>query len=70
MGEFYVYVKVISGRESERQLLRLLRRHRDRILAVALVVAAESQQQLGGLAKAYQLRPLRLPASLLLEDEG
>ena len=57
------------GPQELRLLWRLLRRHGSRVLAVALVVELDPGQA-GGLAKGYGLRPLRLPASLLLEDGG
>ena len=46
-------VKAFVYRGAPAQLIRLLRRHRNRVLAVVVIMEFESGSQAGGVAKAY-----------------
>ena len=56
------------GREAQRRLHRLLRRHGSRILVLAIVVELENPRQAAALARHYGLHPMQLPPELFLQD--
>ncbi len=56
-------------KQSQKRLRRLLKRHGDRVRAVAIVLELEQPEQLGGgLLAAYNARALRIPPELLVRD--
>ncbi len=64
-----MFVKVLDSRDAERELRKLLKRHGDKVLAVAVIVRVDSDRQVGALARHYRLRLSSLPAQLLLEQQ-
>ena len=57
---------LVTYNPDPKTIRRLLERHNGRILAVAIVVEAEKQQQVSAISRHYGLKPLGLPASLFL----
>jgi hypothetical protein len=62
-----VFIKTLDGKQSERELYRLLRRYKDRIIAIAIVVEVE-KGQVGSLARHYRLQRVTIPPEILLAD--
>jgi len=67
-----VVLRVIAfqslDKHSQKQLRRLLKRHGNRVKAVAVVLELDQPAQLGGLLAAYNARALRIPPELLVSD--
>ncbi len=61
-----LFVKILDSRAAERELRRLLKRHRDKVLAVAVVLSADNEKQVAILARHYRLRLAPIPATILL----
>lgn len=57
-------------KHSQKRLRRLLKRHGDRVKAVAVVLELDQPAQLRGLVAAYNARALRIPPELLVSSEG
>ncbi len=68
MAVVRLFVKVLDGREAERELRKLLKRHGDKILAVAVIMQA-SEKQVAAIIKHYDLRPVNIPAAILLKEQ-
>ena len=55
-------------KQSQKRLRRLVKRHGDRVRAVAVVLELDQPEQLGGLLAAYNARALRIPPELLVSE--